>query len=186
MKNISIIICFIIAVALANAQENDSRNLQILVEGGILAGAEVNQNTGNFKRAPTLRAGLLYPVHKHISVGGGVGIEWYDEETLFPIYADLRLYKKSEGRTPFFATHAGYAPGWHEAYRKLDNYELEGGWRLGFDYGWHLAVQDQLAVQLSLGLHFQQLRIDVDTGFSDDYTESITYVLLGFKTGILF
>ncbi len=167
------------------AQQESNAPIKIVLEAGVLAGVEVNRNTGDFKRAPMFRTGILYHLNSQISIGGGLGLEWYKKERLFPIYADMRLSKRKDEARAFFAVHAGYTPGWHQEYQQLENYELNGGWRIGFDYGW-LVPAGELELNMSIGLHIQNLQIDIDTGFSDDYCEDVTYVLLGFKTGLIF
>jgi len=157
-----------------------------LLEGGVLAGAEIARNTGDFKYAPNLRYTFLYQATPRLQVGGGVAYEQFSRETLLPVYADAHVYMRETVNSPFFAIQAGYAAGWHKDYRRLEQYEYKGDLMLNIDYGRRLALKDNLAFHISAGLHFQTTRIQLDLDYSDEYTEQVNYVLVALKTGIAF
>jgi len=158
-----------------------------LLEGGVLAGAEIARNTGDFKYAPNLRYTFLYQATPHLQVGGGVAYEQFSRETLLPVYADAHIYMRETVNSPFFAIQAGYAAaGWHKDYRQLEQYRYKGDLMLNIDYGQRRSLNDNLAFHISAGLHFQTTRIQVNLDYSDKYTERVNYVLVALKAGIAF
>lgn len=163
-----------------------AQNITHLVEGGILAGAEIARNTGDFKYAPNLRYTMLYQVHPRLQIGGGIAYETFKKENLAPVYADVHVYMRETVNSPFFAAQVGYALGWHKDYGQLEQYEYHGGWMLEFDYGRRLPLNEHLAFYVALGLHFQTIHIDVDVNYLEEYEEEINYILLALKMGISF
>jgi len=157
-----------------------------LLEGGVLAGAEIARNTGDFKYAPNLRYTFLYQATPHLQIGGGVAYEQFSRETILPVYADAHIYTRETVNSPFFAIQAGYATGWHKDYRRLEQYRYNGDLMLNIDYGRRLPLNDNLAFHISVGLHFQTTRIQVNLEYLDRYVERVNYVLLALKTGIAF
>lgn len=157
-----------------------------LLEGGVLAGAEIARNTGDFKYAPNLRYTFLYRATPHLQVGGGIAYEQFSRETLLPVYADAHIYTRETVNSPFFAMQAGYAIGWHKDYQKLEQYHYNGDLMLNIDYGRRLALNGNLAFHISAGLHFQTTRIQVNLDYSDNYIERVNYVLVALKAGIAF
>jgi len=157
-----------------------------LLEGGVLAGAEIARNTGDFKYAPNLRYTFLYQAMPRLQVGGGMAYEKFSRETLLPVYADAHIYTREAVNSPFFAMQVGYAIGWHKDYHKLEQYHYNGDLMFNIDYGRRLSLNDNLAFHISAGLHFQTTRIKVDLDYLDDYVERVNYVLVALKTGIAF
>lgn len=161
-------------------QDKFSQNIEI----GVLAGAEISRNTGDFKLAYAGRYTGVYLLSPQFSIGGGIGFEQYDEISLIPIFLDAHAYLKPQMNTSFFAFQIGYAPGWHKEYRQLEDYEFQGGFFSEFDYGRRIPINEKLNFNIALGLKFQRSAIEIENIFLNDYQEHINYLLLSFKVGI--
>lgn len=180
-----IIACFLSFFALT-AQDEKIDNFIQKIEIGVLAGAEVSRNTGDFKFAYAGRYTGSYQVSSYFSIGGGLGYERYDDITLIPIFIDAHAFLKPQLNTSYFSFQIGYAPGWHDAYRQLDNYNFQGGFFTGFNYGRRIPIKNDINFLIDLGLKFQQTEVEINNTFLDDYEEKINYILLNFRTGISF
>lgn len=186
MKKIWYIIILLFLFSSLDAQDEEDNNFIQTIELGTLAGAEISRNTGDFKFAYAGRYTGSYQVSPHFSVGGGLGFEKYDDITLIPIFIDCHAYLKPQINTSYFSFQIGYAPGWHEEYRQLENYHFQGGVFTGFNYGRRIPIKNDINFLIDLGLKFQQSKVEINNTFLDDYTEKINFLLLNFRIGISF
>lgn len=168
------------------AQEEKSNPFQQYLEVGTLAGVEISRNTGDFKFAYAIRHTGVYALSPHFSLGLGLGFEKYDDISLLPIFLDVHAFLKPRMNTSFFAFQLGYASGWHEEYKQLDDYHFEGGLFMEFDYGRRILIKDRLNFNIAIGMKFQNSEIEINNIFLEDYEEHINYLLLSFKVGIGF
>jgi hypothetical protein len=89
-----------------------------------------------------------YHLNRALSMGIGVGIEWYDGYELVPLYADIRYHPALTEWAPFFYGNLGFGLGF------LEN-NHDGGLMGGLGGGIQKSVNPNLALVGSLGYRFQ-------------------------------
>lgn len=82
---------------------SDSRKVVQSAEAGILAGNPDNKQSTPF----IFHSSLNYLFQKNISVGAGIGVEFF-KETCLPVTANLMYRFNSKGLVPFVTLQAGY------------------------------------------------------------------------------
>ena len=102
-----------------------------------------------------------YHLTRSLSLGVGVGVEWYGDYELVPLYADLRVYPSLTEWAPFFYGNLGYGLGFLEK-------GTDGGLLVGVGGGVQRSVKPGLAFIGSLGYRFQEnnvANLDLDAHF---------------------
>jgi len=89
-----------------------------------------------------------YHFSRMLSVGVGVGVEWYDGYELLPLYADIRVNPSLTEWAPFFYGNLGYGLGAFEN-------NVDGGLMAGVGGGIQKSINPNLALVGSLGYRFQ-------------------------------
>ena len=89
-----------------------------------------------------------YHINRNLSLGVGVGIEWYDDYELVPVYADIRYSPALTEWAPFFYGNLGYGLGFLEE-------NLDGGLMGGLGGGIQYSINPNFALVGSLGYRFQ-------------------------------
>jgi hypothetical protein len=90
-----------------------------------------------------------YHINRSVSLGLGVGVEWYGDYELVPLYADVRYYPTLTEWAPFFYGDLGYGLGF------LDE-ATEGGIMFGIGGGIQRSVNPNMAYVASFGYRYQE------------------------------
>lgn len=90
-----------------------------------------------------------YHLSRNLSLGLGVGVEWYGDYELVPVYADLRYFPALTEWAPFFYGDLGYGLGF------LDN-NADGGILFGLGGGLQRSFNPRFALVASLGYRYQE------------------------------
>lgn len=90
-----------------------------------------------------------YHLNRNVSIGLGVGVEWYGDYELVPLYADVRYYPTLTEWAPFFYGDLGYGLGF------LDD-ATDGGVLFGIGGGIQRSVNSNLAYVASFGYRYQE------------------------------
>ncbi|MDT8393237.1 MAG: hypothetical protein RQ761_05310 [Bacteroidales bacterium] len=122
-------------------------------------------------------------------LGGGTGLEFYENRSMLPIFFNVRTDFVEARVTPFFAANAGYAFGWL-------NYEDGSDWGGVFiepSIGIRFNFSSSFGLNLSTGLKFQKVLnsndiypLNYPPGDYYEHTYSETYRLFLFKVGFSF
>jgi hypothetical protein len=111
-----------------------------------------------------------YHITRSFSLGVGVGIEWYGDYELVPLYADFRYYPSLTEWAPFFYGDLGYGLG-------VLNDNTDGGLMAGVGGGIQRSINPNMALVASLGYRFQGNSIG---------TEDFNANFLQFSVGLKF
>jgi len=90
-----------------------------------------------------------YHLNRNISLGVGVGVEWYGDYELVPLYADVRYYPSLTEWAPFFYGDLGYGLGF------LDE-GADGGILFGIGGGIQRSVNANMGYVASFGYRYQE------------------------------
>lgn len=90
-----------------------------------------------------------FHINRSISLGVGVGVEWYGNYELLPLYADVRVYPSLTEWAPFFYGSLGYGLGVLEK-------GVDGGLMAGIGGGIQRSVNPNLAFVASIGYRYQE------------------------------
>jgi len=90
-----------------------------------------------------------YHLNRSVSLGLGVGVEWYGDYELVPLYADVRYYPTLTEWAPFFYGDLGYGLGF------LDE-ATDGGIMFGVGGGIQRSVNPNMAYVASFGYRYQE------------------------------
>lgn len=90
-----------------------------------------------------------YHLNRNVSLGVGVGVEWYGDYELVPLYADVRYYPTLTEWAPFFYSDLGYGLGF------LDE-ATDGGVLFGIGGGVQRSVNTSFAYMASFGYRYQE------------------------------
>lgn len=83
-----------------------------------------------------------------VSLGAGVGVEWYGDYELVPLYADVRFHPSLTEWAPFFYGQVGYGLGFLEE-------NQDGGLMGGLGGGVQYSLNPNFALVGSLGYRYQ-------------------------------
>lgn len=108
-------------------------------------GTPARDNEGRFWALNTVNG---FHITRNISLGVGVGIEWYGDYEMLPVYADLRYYPSLSEWAPFFYGDIGYGLG------VLDK-DLDSGLMGGLGGGVQYSFNPKLALLASVGYRYQ-------------------------------
>jgi hypothetical protein len=167
-----------------------------LTEAGILAGNPDNKQSTPF----IFHSSLNYLFQKNISVGAGIGVEFF-KETYLPVTANLMYRFNSKGLVPFVTLQAGYLipienkttsyqnmfpRDYLSSYWVMPNYQGEldskGGFMINPAAGILFQTNHGFGISLSCGYRYHRLVYSGNT----DYKLNADYNRLSFKLGILF
>ncbi|MCG8327788.1 MAG: hypothetical protein MI974_08900 [Chitinophagales bacterium] len=111
-----------------------------------------------------------YHLNRSLSLGVGVGIEWFGDYELVPLYADIRFHPSLTEWAPFFYGNLGFGLG------LLEN-NVDGGLMAGVGGGIQKSINSNLALVGSIGYRFQGNTIG---------TENMDAHFLQFSVGVKF
>jgi hypothetical protein len=112
---------------------------------GSVGSDPVRDNDGRYWALHTVNG---FHVTRSISLGVGVGIDWFGDYEMLPVYADLRVYPSLTEWAPFFYGNVGYGLG------VLDK-DLESGLMAGLGGGLQFSLNPKLALLASVGYRYQ-------------------------------
>ncbi len=127
---------------------------------------------------------MLYGVHNiagylfnpFFSMGAGVGIEKYHDDTYVPLFLDVHAYFSNSIVSPYFSVNFG---------KLFGDSKNKGGILILPSFGVKAYFNSKMAVDFNLGYRFQEFEYEYDwNSFSASYTRSDN--LITFRTGITF
>lgn len=113
--------------------------------GDVGEGRTATDNDGDYFALHTVNG---YHLNRNFSLGVGVGIEWFGDYELVPLYADFRFYPSLTEWAPFFYGDLGYGLG------VLDD-DYDGGLMAGVGGGIQRSINTNFALVASVGYRFQ-------------------------------
>lgn len=145
-------------------------------------------NGNNNKQAPfsvMMTNGYLF--NKKIGVGAGFGIEFY-EETMLPVYIDLKYHFNQRKISPFVAIQGGYSFSLEDNDNSdnIYNYEQKylGGYFFNPEIGMLINLQSYNALLFSLGYRHQLLRYEQEYPY--EVTTDHYYNRFSIRFGFIF
>ena len=127
-------------------------------------------------------------INKNISIGLGIGGQFYEDEKFLPIYLDLTAYrkaKKSKKHASFINTQIGYSIGWNAALSKLETYDFNGGAFINAGAGRKTKINDELSLLFQVSYRHQFAELSYKVSGIKDYSESLNYDMLVLTVGLL-
>lgn len=113
--------------------------------GNVGEGRTATDNDGDYLALHTVNG---YHLSRSFSLGVGVGVEWYGDYELVPLYGDFRFYPSLTEWAPFFYGDLGYGLG-------VLNDEYDGGLMVGAGGGIQRSINTNFALIASIGYRFQ-------------------------------
>ena len=163
---------------------------------GILPG-----NPDNEQVAPALfSASFNYNIYKNLSLGLGSGMEFYNQATFIPLYANMEYRFRNTRFSPFVflksgyllasggtvTTGGGYYPMYYDIWpgpgyntRELDPH---GGFMVNPGIGMNIIVSNGFGFTLGFGYRYHRIGFDGE----DDYSLVYNYNRLSIDIGIIF
>ncbi len=120
--------------------------------GDVGEGRAAADNDANYFAIHTVNG---YHLTRNLSLGVGVGVEWFGDYELIPVYADIRFYPGLTEWAPFFYGDVGYGLG------VLDDTN-DGGFMAGVGGGVQRSLNPNMALVASLGYRFQANAVGLD------------------------
>ena len=162
---------------------------------GILPG-----NSSNEQVAPALfSASFNRQVYKTISAGIGSGMEFYDQTTFIPLYANIEYRFRDTRFSPFVflktgylfdtggtVTTGGYYPEMYDLWPGPGYETMEltphGGFMINPGIGMNILVSNNFGFYLGFGYRYHKIGFDGD----NDYSLTYNYNRLSIDIGIIF
>jgi hypothetical protein len=134
--------------------------------GDIGEGRDAVDNDENYFAIHTVNG---YHFNRNLSVGVGLGLEWYGDYELVPLYADIRYSPSLTEWAPFFYGDLGYGLGF------LEN-DTDGGLMAGIGGGLQRSINTNWALIASVGYRFQGNTVGLE-----ELDAHFLQISLGFK-----
>lgn len=120
-------------------------------------------------------------LNKNVSLGLGVGGQFFKEEKFLPIYFDLTAYKNSKKHkkhSSFINTQLGYAIGWNTALSNMETYDFNGGVFISAGLGRKTKISDELSVMFQASYRHQFAELSYKVSGVKNYEETLNYDML--------
>jgi hypothetical protein len=121
-----------------------------------------------------------------LNAGVGVGIERYQTESVYPLFAEITSDFSSKPNHGFFILQTGYAFSYVKAYDVFDGYKSKGGFLISPGWGYKINLKNKADFIFIAQFRNQGFRIDYTTDTGHNYTDRFTYNFLVLKTGFSF
>ena len=143
------------------------------LQGSTLTAKSQYEWTDELRWALGLHFSMGHYVLPWLSVGGGIGVDAYEQELIVPVFAEARVYAPNLATAPYFSLQAGYGM---TPLRMFDRDEFDqshGGLMWYPSIGVRLASRRNMDVHLDAGYKFQKVTYHYD--YPDDWwtTEEI-------------
>lgn len=122
-------------------------------------------------------------LNKHVALGTGVGLQYFDDERFVPIFLEATGFKKSKSNSGYIKMQVGYSYAFANSSAYMDDYELNGGafFDAGIGKKFELKNDYHLHFQVSYRHQFAELEYDI---FNDkDFTTALNYDMLVLSLG---
>jgi len=159
-----------------------------LTETGLLIGASA-YNGVNSEQSFRLEMVNGYRFHRLLAAGAGIGVNFYQESHLIPLYAELRGELLNQQLTPFYVVQAGYGLPLSGQIKDEQawgpNAQADGGWMYGAGLG--LAVHTaKVSWLFGMGIRLQQNRTHYFDWAGTSISDQLTHRRLGLQIGVMY
>lgn len=167
--------------------KDDKKSLKLhhSVEAGLTIGGQVSNDNFIYKSGWLLQYTADVQVSTRVYYGIGGGIEKFDDETFFPLYASFKGLLKKKDSTPYLTAQMGYAFASNTNYYSYAGYRYRGGILFSPGFGYKLSVKDKYSVLFSVNYKHQFARVQYKTFDSRTFQDEINYDFISFRIGLL-
>jgi hypothetical protein len=175
-----------------NAQEDssaeDSRTLEIRsdIQGGIVMGGQVVNEKFIYKPGVMGQFSLNAQISPKVYAGIGVSMLSLEDETILPVYLDLKAFFNEGAQSSFIGLNVGASVAWSDYYRNVAEFEYEGGLYFSPYYSFQFPLSDDINFLVVTGLVHHIGEIEFITEFDEEYEERFAMDFLTIRAGIRF
>jgi len=156
------------------------------VEGGLTLGGQLSNEVFVYKSGLSLLYTMEAQFSSRVHYGAGLGVDRFNEETFYPLFASFRGLLRKKDNTPFLAAHFGYAFAGNRNYGNYEGYDFDGGVLFSPGLGYRFAVGDAFSGLIGVHYKHQFARASYRTSDGFRYRTLLNYDLISFRVGILF
>lgn len=186
---VHIIIVLLLFICSSNTYAQGENQLELdkcaRLEGGFIMGGQIfNDNMiynpgGSFQYSYCIKSG------DKAGFGLGAGVQFFEEEAFIPFYLDfVGLLSKSQN-SPFLTFQTGYAFGWSDKYKNIQNYTFNGGIYFSAGIGRRFKFNDTFSSYISLSYKHQFASLIYNASAIEDYYEKLNYDMIVISIGIM-
>jgi len=127
-------------------------------------------------------------INKNVSLGLGLGGQFFEDEKFLPIYLDLTAYKKSKKNkkhSSFINTQLGYSIAWNTALSSMETYDFDGGVFINAGVGRKTKINKELSLMFQASYRHQFAELSYKVSGVKDYSETLNYDMLVLTVGLI-
>ena len=184
-----LVLAMLLGVSSSLAQDSSSvRPLQLKydLQFGMLAGGQVVNENFIYKPGVIGQLGVNAKISSWIYAGLGVGLQSLEEETILPVFLDLKAHFREGDRSSFIGLNIGTSSAWSDDYRRVTEFEYEGGFYFSPYYSFQFPLSEKMNLLVVTGLIHQIGEIELHTEFHEDYDEKFAMDFFTVRAGIRF
>jgi len=137
-----------------------SKKFYHVLEAGVLIGNDFRDETLANQTLQTVNG---YRIFDFLQTGIGVGVDWYDNFIVMPLFLDITAELTKTRVVPFYSGQVGYGFGWKRKNADLSNVSsIKGGFTYRVEAGIAVAI-NEFSLLFSLGYRQQK----TETTFGD-------------------
>lgn len=123
---------------------------------------------------------------KAVDIGLGVGLQGLEEETILPVFLDIKARMKDREHSPFLAVNIGGTKGWSSTYRNLSNFDYEGGFYFSTYYAFDFPINEKMSLLIAMGYIHQNGEIEYSAEGDLEFEEDFSLDYLTLRAGLRF
>lgn len=157
------------------------------VHAGYVAGGPVFHKTAVFRSGLNLDASLMGYLENDMRIGGGFGLIMLEDELFIPIFAQVKYLFAEDAPSWYLGFKLGYAFGHNNKFNSLPDYKYRGGIFIEPRAGYQFDVREIFMLNAGFKIMGQFASLSYTSPVtSSNYSEKLSFVLLGFYCGIDF
>jgi hypothetical protein len=167
-------------------EEKSKINIYHSLEGGVTLGGQLSNEVFVYKSGLNLLYTIEAQFSSRVFYGAGLGVDKFNEETFYPLFASFRGLLRKKDNTPFLAAHFGYAFATNRNYNGFEGYDFDGGVLFSPGLGYRFSVGDKFSGLLGVYYKHQFAKSQYRTYDGFNYRTTLNYDLVSFRAGIMF
>ena len=169
-----------------NASETKRLKLSSDFQVGMVAGGQVVNEQFIYKPGVIGQFSVNAEVSPWIHAGIGLAIQSLEDETILPLFVDIKAQFKEGDRASFLGLNIGTSTAWSDYYRNVSDFEYEGGFYFSTYYSFQFPLSDKVNFILATGFIHQIGEIEFYTEFDEKYEEDFAMDFISIRAGIRF
>ena len=154
-------------------------------QAGILAGGQLGNEKFTYKPGIMGQFCVNTRISPVIHAGIGVALISLENETILPVFADVRAFFKGEDSS-FIGLNIGASAAWTSVYRNVSQFEYEGGLYFSPYYSFQFPVNEDINLLFATGIVHHTGEVEFLSEFGEKYEERFAMDFLTIRVGLRF